>query len=654
MSGKQKKTPGNVVEIDSSSDDDEGGRSNESLNVPSTKKISPNPPSPTTKPKNSQVIGLNSRSFWKAGDFTVAPSTSAPPQGQLEHARVHPKFLHSNATSHKWAFGAIAELLDNAVDEIHNGATFVKVDKVSNLQDGSPALLFQDNGGGMDPVCIRNCMSLGYSSKKGNSTIGQYGNGFKTSTMRLGADVIVFTRAIRESQNTQSVGLLSYTFLRKTGQDDVIVPMVDFDISNHWAEPLIYSSRDDWSSNLSTILEWSPFASKEELMHQFEDIGSRGTKIIIYNLWLNDEGIFELNFDDDDEDIRLRDEANCGSLSKGRKRLAESESHISYQLRFSLRAYASILYLRKFSDFNIILRGKPVQQFDMAEELKHPQLVTYRPQLAMTAEVASVEITLGFIKEAPALGVCGFNVYHKNRLIRPFWKVTSEGNSRGKGVVGVLEANFIEPAHDKQDFERSALFVRLEVKLKQILIDYWNKNCHKIGLQGPAKGSQTLEKGSRGQQPSDQCIIDLAANVPKEKHLDQSTVGLAANLRQDSSSGQPANGCRSHFQVDSYPVQPNRLALGSDEEEPSLAGSGFTSVVEICEDNIQLFRRCEEHVQREALLRETVSAAVLYSHDSIEDLEKQLAEVRRKCAEISSRLKTKRENGVKQKSGKVS
>lgn len=25
--------------------------------------------------------------------------------GDLEHARVHPKFLHSNATSHKWAFG---------------------------------------------------------------------------------------------------------------------------------------------------------------------------------------------------------------------------------------------------------------------------------------------------------------------------------------------------------------------------------------------------------------------------------------------------------------------------------------------------------------------------------------------------------------------
>lgn len=34
---------------------------------------------------------------------------------------------------------------------------------------------------------------------------------------------------------------------------------------------------------------------------QFQDIGSHGTKIIIFNLWLNDEGIYELSFDDDDE-----------------------------------------------------------------------------------------------------------------------------------------------------------------------------------------------------------------------------------------------------------------------------------------------------------------------------------------------------------------
>lgn len=43
---------------------------------------------------------------------------------------------------------------------------------------------------------------------------------------------------------------------------------IDFDVSGNWAEPIIYSSQDDWSSNLKTILEWSPFASKEELLLQ--------------------------------------------------------------------------------------------------------------------------------------------------------------------------------------------------------------------------------------------------------------------------------------------------------------------------------------------------------------------------------------------------
>lgn len=81
--------------------------------------------------------------------------------------------------------------------QVSSGATFVKIDRISNPRDNSPALLFQDDGGGMDPDRLRKCMSLGYSSKTSNSTIGQYGNGFKTSTMRLGADVIVFSRSSR-------------------------------------------------------------------------------------------------------------------------------------------------------------------------------------------------------------------------------------------------------------------------------------------------------------------------------------------------------------------------------------------------------------------------------------------------------------------------
>ncbi|KAI7737069.1 hypothetical protein M8C21_029549, partial [Ambrosia artemisiifolia] len=36
----------------------------------------------------------------------------------------------------------------------------------------------------------------------------------------------------------------------------------------NWTDPIIYGTQEDWSSNLKTILEWSPFASKDDLIQQ--------------------------------------------------------------------------------------------------------------------------------------------------------------------------------------------------------------------------------------------------------------------------------------------------------------------------------------------------------------------------------------------------
>ncbi|OMP06227.1 hypothetical protein CCACVL1_01666, partial [Corchorus capsularis] len=113
------------------------------------------------------------RQFWKAGNYEGGLGPKVTIQNSKNYLHVHPLFLHSNATSHKWAFGAVAELLDNAIDEIQNGATFVIVDKTPNPRDGSPALLIQDDGGGMDPDAMRRCMSFGFSDKKSKSAIGQ-------------------------------------------------------------------------------------------------------------------------------------------------------------------------------------------------------------------------------------------------------------------------------------------------------------------------------------------------------------------------------------------------------------------------------------------------------------------------------------------------
>lgn len=595
-----------VVDLDS--DDDEGTSATMSdIQLP----LHQNPPELISPPVVSQ-----SQSFWKAGDYVAGPSSKpSPSQGHLDHARVHPKFLHSNATSHKWAFGAIAELVDNAVDEIQNGATFVKVDKLENTKDNSPVLCFLDDGGGMDPNSLRKCMSLGYSSKKSKTTIGQYGNGFKTSTMRLGADAIVFSRSTRSGRATQSVGLLSYTFLRRTGQDDVIIPMIDFDISGHWAEPIVYGTLDDWSANLKTILDWSPFTSKEDLMLQFDDIGSHGTKILIYNLWLNDEGIYELSFDDDAEDIMLRDEAKHGNGKKLDKRTVQLQSHIFYRIRYSLRAYVSLLYLRKFSNFKIILRGKPVHHFDIKDELIHSEVVRYKPQMAVMNE-AMVETTIGFIKEAPHLNVTGFNVYHKNRLIKPFWKVHADGQSKGNYVVGVLEANFIEPAHDKQDFERSLLFIRLEGKLKQIVYDYWKDHCHLVGFQPINFRSQIGQKEAHIRQSAGHLT-----NSRNEILADPQDICVAAEHQQIVNLDQPNEGLRAT----------GKHCSTHEQGGTSSGASPSVSIDAICDENIILFRRCEEYRQKETELRKTVK-----------DLEEELKEYQSKCAFVSSQIEAKR------------
>ncbi|KAG5249661.1 protein MICRORCHIDIA [Salix suchowensis] len=421
------------------------------------------------------------KQFWKAGDYeggTVTDSSADHSVG-MDHVRVHPKFLHSNATSHKWALGAFAELLDNAVDEVGHGATCVSIDVLNNNKYCSKMLLVEDNGGGMNPDRMRACMSLGYSAKsKIANTIGQYGNGFKTSTMRLGADVIVFSRCRGKDGKsaTQSVGLLSYTFLTATGKEDIVVPMIDFEKGGHGWNKKIRSSSNDWDMNLKTILQWSPFVSEQELLQQFNYLKDQGTRIIIYNLWEEEDGHLELDFSSDAHDIQIRgDHRDVNNVVKAAK-YPNCRHFFTYQ--HSLRSYASILYLELPPSFRIILRGEDVEHHDLVKDMMLEQDISYKPvnvpERAQENKNMAATGKIGFVKDAGNhIDVQGFNVYHKNRLIKPFWRVWNAAGSDGRGVIGALEANFVEPAHDKQGFERTSVLSRLEAKLITLQKTYW-------------------------------------------------------------------------------------------------------------------------------------------------------------------------------------
>lgn len=107
------------------------------------------------------------RQFWKAGEYEAQRTSENVAGGGRNHLRVNPKFLHSNATSHKWAFGAVAELVDNAVDEIQNGATFVKIDRVSDLKNGDAALLIQGDAPFLDLYLTINLVQICFSLRHG-------------------------------------------------------------------------------------------------------------------------------------------------------------------------------------------------------------------------------------------------------------------------------------------------------------------------------------------------------------------------------------------------------------------------------------------------------------------------------------------------------
>ncbi|XP_059446903.1 protein MICRORCHIDIA 4-like [Corylus avellana] len=500
------------------------------------------------KPKG--LVVHNCKQFWKAGDYEITnrgdvASTSAG----IEHVRVHPKFLHSNATSHKWALGAFAELLDNSLDEVCNGATYVYVDVLENRKDGTKMLQVEDDGGGMTPDKMRQCMSLGYSVKSNMAnTIGQYGNGFKTSTMRLGADVLVFSRCQgNDGQGlTQSIGMLSYTFLRGTGKEDVVVPMIDFEKKGQEWKKMTRSSLHDWNRNLATILQWSPYANEEELFKQFNSLNDHGTRIIIYNLWEDDEGNLELDFDTDKHDIQLRGVNRDEKSIQMAQQYPNSRHFLTYQ--HSLRSYASILYLKLPANFRIMLRGKDVQHHNIVNDMMLTKEIAYKPlHLQKDPNMAALG-TIGFVKDAKShIDIQGFSIYHKNRLIKPFWRLWNPAGSDGRGVIGVLEANFVEPAHDKQGFERTTVLSRLEQRLIKIQRNYWSANCQEIGYAARRRQADSPDKES---------LVSC-----KEK----STTASPAQEEKCNGSASPSRGSKSKSTVKSN-KRPRPVDSASEDE----------------------------------------------------------------------------------------
>ncbi|XP_038172993.1 MORC family CW-type zinc finger protein 4 isoform X1 [Arvicola amphibius] len=385
----------------------------------------------------------------------LARTGSVPQAFGIRLSTMSPRYLQSNSSSHTRPFSAIAELLDNAVDpDVSARTVFIDVEEVKN----KPCLTFTDDGCGMTPHKLHRMLSFGFTDKvikKSQCPIGVFGNGFKSGSMRLGKDALVFTK----NGCTLTVGLLSQTYLECIQAQAVIVPIVPFSQQN---KKMVVT--EDSLPSLEAILNYSIFNSEKDLLSQFDAIpGKKGTRVLIWNVRRNKDGKSELDFDTDQYDILVSDfDAEEKEIGGVPSKPPETE--------YSLRAFCSVLYMKP--RMKIFLRQKKVTTQMIAKSLANVEHDVYKSP----STNKQVKITFGFsCKYHNQFGVM---MYHNNRLIKAFEKAGCQLKptcGEGVGVIGVIECNFLKPAYNKQDFEYTKEYRLTISALAQKLNAYWKE-----------------------------------------------------------------------------------------------------------------------------------------------------------------------------------
>uniref|UniRef100_A0A672NBF2 CW-type domain-containing protein n=1 Tax=Sinocyclocheilus grahami TaxID=75366 RepID=A0A672NBF2_SINGR len=437
----------------------------------------------------------------------------------LNRAQLTFEYLHTNSTTHEFLFGALAELVDNSR---YYHCFFRQPD----LRGGF-ILCFLDDGTGMDPSEATHVIQFGKSSKRfpESTHIGQYGNGLKSGSMRIGKDFILFTK----KDDKLTCLFLSRTFHEEEGLDEVIVPLPSWDAKTQ--QPLTQDT-EKYATETELIFKYSPFKNEEQLFCQFKKIeGPSGTLVVVYNLKLMDNREPELDVETDHQDIQM-----AGTPVEGVK-----------PERRSFRAYAAVLYIDP--RMRIFIQGHKVRTKRLSCCLYNPRMYKYTStrfktraeqevkkadHLSKLAEekareaeskARALELKLGddLSKEARAalrkaqdsavalraeatrkqaihaskqkalkepkelnfiFGVNierrdqdGMFIYNCSRLIKMYEKTGPqlEGGMACGGVVGVVDVPYLvlEPTHNKQDFADAKEYRHLLRAMGEYLAQYW-------------------------------------------------------------------------------------------------------------------------------------------------------------------------------------
>ncbi|KAJ8600041.1 hypothetical protein CTAYLR_001804 [Chrysophaeum taylorii] len=137
-------------------------------------------------------------------------------------ALVSSRELKTKSKRHPHPRTAFGELVDNAMGQAKAANIWI------DLSEEDRVLTVRDDGKGISPDDLKKMLGLGFSTAS-SEEIGEYGEGFKSSTMKLADDVLVLSqKKFRHPCGTKTmgrtVGFLSQTLHERDALEDLYTP----------------------------------------------------------------------------------------------------------------------------------------------------------------------------------------------------------------------------------------------------------------------------------------------------------------------------------------------------------------------------------------------------------------------------------------------
>ncbi|KAL8433079.1 hypothetical protein Efla_006278 [Eimeria flavescens] len=192
-----------------------------------------------------------------------------------------PGILWALCSQQRWLFGAIAQLVDNAMHP-SVGCRNVWI-KFEETPDKDPMLSVQDDGQGLDYPAMNKLLRLYGSFEPGERRRKgyEYGCGFKMAYGRIASSCAIMSR----TQGTIGIGMLSLELMGHCDAREIAAPMCMWRLPNKELINRDPNNMADHRHHQRLLMTYTPFTTPSLLAEQINVLGTMpGSRMVFWDL----------------------------------------------------------------------------------------------------------------------------------------------------------------------------------------------------------------------------------------------------------------------------------------------------------------------------------------------------------------------------------